>query len=54
MIVTVGKVFAVVIPDIKYAALFEKSTNHYLYDMFDFDYSRLLKNVFRIARRENN
>lgn len=54
MIVTVGKVFAVIVPDIKYAVLFEKSTNRYIYDMSDSDYSKLLKNVFRIAIRENN
>lgn len=53
MMLTIGKVNAFVIPGIKYAALFEKTTNRFLYDMFDFDYSRLLKNVFQIARENN-
>lgn len=54
MIITIGKVNAVIIPEIKYAALFEKSTNQFLHDMFDFDYYRLLKYTFKLARRANN
>lgn len=50
MIITIGKVNAVVIPSIIYAALFKKPTNQYIYDMFDVDYSCLLKRVIKIAR----
>ncbi len=54
MIITVGKVKVFIVPKLKYAALFEKATNRCFYDMFDSDYSRLLKSVFIIARRKNN
>lgn len=54
MIITVGKVKVFIVPKLKYAALFEKATNRCFYDMFDSDYSRLLKSVFIIAIRKNN
>lgn len=34
MIITVGKVKVFIVPKLKYAALFEKTTNKYLYQMF--------------------
>lgn len=49
MIITIGKVNAVIIPDIKYAALFEKTTNKYLYQLYETTYDSLLKRVFRCA-----
>ena len=49
MIITVGKVNAFIIPDIKYAALFEKTTNKYLYQLYETTYDSLLKRVFRCA-----
>ena len=33
MIITIGKVNAFIIPEIKYAALYEKTTNEYLYEI---------------------
>lgn len=50
MIITIGKVNAFIIPDIKYAALFEKTTNKYLYEINETTYDRLLNRVFRCSR----
>ena len=50
MIITVGKVNAVIAPDIKYAALFEKSTKRCICNLFGVTYTQLLKSVFKIAR----
>ena len=50
MIITIGKVNAFIIPDIKYAALFEKTTNKYLYEINETTYDRLLNSVFRCSR----
>ena len=49
MIITIGKVNAFIIPDIKYAALYEKTTNKYLYEINEPTYDRLLNRVFRYA-----
>lgn len=51
MIITIGKVNAVIIPEITYAALFEKTTNKYLYEIFnETSYDRLLNMVFKCSR----
>lgn len=50
MIITIGKVNAVIIPNIKYAALFEKTTNKYLYEIYETTYDRLLNRVFKCSR----
>lgn len=50
MIITIGKVNAVIIPNIKYAALFEKTTNKYLYEINETTYDRLLNRVFKCSR----
>lgn len=50
MIITIGKVNAVIIPDIKYAALFEKATYKYLYQIYETTYDRLLNKVFKYSR----
>lgn len=50
MIITIGKVNAVIIPVIKYAALFEKATNKYLYEIYETTYDRLLNRVFKCSR----
>lgn len=49
MIITIGKVNAFIIPEIKYAALYEKTTNEYLYEINETTYDRLLKRVFRCS-----
>lgn len=50
MIITVGKVKVFIVPKLKYAALFEKTTNKYLYQFYETTYDRLLKRVFRCSR----
>lgn len=50
MKITIGKVNAVIIPELKYAALFEKKSNNYLYQFYESTYDRLLTRVFRAAR----
>lgn len=49
MIITIGKVNAFIIPEIKYAALYEKTTNKYLYEINETTYDRLLNRVFRCS-----
>lgn len=49
MIITIGKVNAFIIPEIKYAALYEKTTNEYLYEINETTYDRLLHRVFRCS-----
>lgn len=50
MIITVGKVKVFIVPSLKYAVLFEKTTNKYLYQLYETTYDRLLKRVFRCSR----
>lgn len=50
MIITVGKVKVFIVPKLKYAALFEKTTNKYLYQIYETTYDRLLIRVFRCSR----
>ena len=49
MIITIGKVNAFIMPDIKYALLFEKTTNKYLYEINETTSDRLLNRVFRCS-----
>lgn len=49
MIITIGKVNAFIIPEIKYATLYEKTTNAYLYEINETTYDRLLNRVFRCS-----
>lgn len=50
MIITIGKVNAVIIPEVKYAALFEKKSYNYFYQIYESTYDNLLTRVFRVAR----
>lgn len=50
MIITVGKVNAIIIPDIKYAALLKNQLNDEYAICFGVTYTQLLKSVFKIAR----
>lgn len=50
MKITVGKVNVFIVPKLNYAALFEKATNKYLYQLYETTYDSLLKRVFRCSR----
>ena len=50
MVITVGNVKTIVIADENYAALFEKKTGKYLYQIYESTYERLLMRVYLCSR----